>query len=506
VNDGCRNCGARLSVGAFLCPACGVPVASASPKAQPTWGELAIGPSDPPAAPRGYGSQPTDSNYDDLPAALGGSLGPPRPSGKPSGRVPPPRPPVPRASVPQPPPRSHEPTQPALFASDDGPSLELAVDSPYDAPRTSQAAPAGPRLSAVPVAGTRTRGDRSTYTNDSGGSFRHAEPQTEAAALARYGPVPNGAFASAYYAIRVGLRRMELKTALTRTIAERGRAAAEADRALTALGQALYHHRRDPRVAAFEVELERVMAADQTLGERHAAHQDARSEVISELSTLDQVVADTSATIDPVREHEANLQRYLSQLEDNSKRAQARRQRVEIQIRGLRASQKDSNDPELLPTLEAELRVREQEVRSLAEQMNEVRQGLGEARRELAAHLGTLEALQEDLQGRKRALQQKDDIHKSYGGVALDAMTYALRQLAHAALNSGLFVVAETESRKAEAAVTRLKDRDNDEVLHREALDCYDLTAVRTGIIVIVASTVGFVILLRVIRSMGGHF
>lgn len=380
----------------------------------------------------------------------------------------------------------------------EGPALELAVESPRQVTRAPT--PTSPSM------GARTRGDRSTYTNDAYDSGGGPAVPPEVMAIARYGAVPAGPFACAYYALRVGLRRLEINGALTRLTAERVRAAAEADRSLIAFGQALYHRRTDPRLAELEIEIERVMAADQTLGAQHAAHQDARSGVMGELATLDQVVADTSATIDPIREHEANLQRYLDQLQDNSKRAQARRQRAEIQIRGLRASDKTTEDPELLPALEAEFRVREQEVRSLAEQMAQVRQGLGEARRELAAHLGTLEALQEDRQGRRRALQHKDEFHKSYSGGALDAMTYALRQLAHGALDKGIFMVAESESRKAASAMQRLKDRDADLELHRVAIDSYDLTAVRTGIIVLVASAIGFVVLLRVIRSMGGHF
>lgn len=328
---------------------------------------------------------------------------------------------------------------------------------------------------------------------------------SEVDAVARYGPVPTTALGCAVYALKVGLRRMEISNTLTRLTAERTRAAADADRALTTLGHVLYQQRHDTRLAVLAPEIERVMAADQAVGERNAAHQDARWNVVDELATLDQVVADTSATIEPVREHEGNLQRMLDQLQDNSKRTQARLQRVEIQIRAMHASEEMSDDPELLPTLEAERRVREQELRAIGDQMAQVRQALGEARRELAAHLGTLEALHEDRQGRQRALQQKDDIHTSYTGDALDAMTYSLRMLAHAALDQGVFMVAEAENRKADAAVQRLKDRDHDESMHRQALDSYDVISVRKGAFVIVVGFIATMIALRLMRHLGAH-
>lgn len=378
------------------------------------------------------------------------------------------------------------------------PSLEL--DAPTEVQRSMR-----PIRGRVSMAGYQDSGIAPDESK-SESRFSRNEPLDEVATLARYGPIPEGPIAAVLYALKVGLRRMEIASTLTRLTAERGRAAAEADRALITLGQALYQRRDDPRLEDLAADIERVMHADQTLGERNAAHQGARWEVVDELATLDQVVADTSATIDPIREHEANLQRYLDELSDASRRTQARLKRVDIQIRALHGSDSMTDDPEQLPTLEAERRVREQEVRALAKQMAQVRGALGEARRELAAHFGTLEALREDQQGRQRALQERDDVHKNYTGEAVDAMTYALRRLAQSALAQGIFVVAELETRKAESAVQRLKDRDRDEVLHKEAIDSYDGGSVRTGVIVMVAGFLGALVMLRLIRHLGGHF
>lgn len=534
MNSACSGCGAQLKAGAFLCPQCGVPAAKAPVVTEPKWGSLALpgrAPSTskqpavapptpapatsrkppPPPSRSGQSAQRTslehldargfvggstfdqeraantmayhgqspgasfvDGGDDDLPAALGGFEAPL---------------PAPPRSMPSPPRKpSRAPTM----------SAPLELDVPHEMAHRSLRQERG----AAAAGSARLRG----FSSDLNDAPLEREPPSEIAVIARYGEVPKGLVACAFYAVRVGLRRMELSNTVARLVSERARAAAEADRALITLGQVLYQQRHDPRLAVLAPELERVMTADQTIGERNAAHQDARWEVVDELATLDQVVADTGATIEPIREHETNLQRYLEQLQDNSKRTQARMQRVEIQIRALHAAEDMTEDPELLPTLEAERRVRDQEVRALAAQIAQVRQALGEARRELAAHLGTLEALHEDRQGRQRTLQQRDDIHKSYGGEAIDAMTYSLRLLAHAALNQGLFMLAESETRRAETAVQRLKDRDRDETLHQAALISYDIISFRKGVFALSAAFVLTLVALRLVRHLGGHF
>lgn len=514
MSSACQSCGAKLAPSAMLCSDCGALVSarnSGAPPGTPVvrtgtgtgWGGLALptdkrsvpSPPRPPAPPTRAATSIAPSLLldEELPAALGGpaAASTPPPSA--------PRPPAPPPQrPPQPPQRMHAGLTNLASSMDHLPSLEL------DAPTEAQQ-PMRPIRGRVSVAGQQ---DASPTPDEfkAESRFSRNEPLNEVAALARYGRIPEGPIAAVTYAIKVGLRRMEIASTLTRLTAERGRAAAEADRALIGLGQALYQHRDDPRLEELAPDIERVMQADQTLGERNAAHQGARWEVVDELATLDQVVADTSATIDPIREHEVNLQRYLDELSDASRRTQARLQRVDIQVRALHGSDSTKEDPEQLPTLEAERRVREQEVKALAKQMAQVRGALGEARRELAAHFGTLEALREDQQGRHRALQERDDVHKNYTGEAVDAMTHALRRLAQSALTHGMFVVAELETRKAESAVQRLKDRDRDEALHKEAIDSYDGGAVRTGVIVMVAGFLGALVLLRVFRSLGGHF
>ncbi|HVY24899.1 MAG TPA: hypothetical protein VHB79_00050 [Polyangiaceae bacterium] len=332
----------------------------------------------------------------------------------------------------------------------------------------------------------------------------------EVALLADYGPPPRNAVSTPLYAFRVFSRRKPLKSALALQHAALAAAELERDTLLMRLASELRPSLEAHE--AFKRALEPVREIERLAGERGAALSQADSGYREQMAKFDGELAG-------LREAEARaktqtLEREASKTaaESELRRAEAKYQRVQIEIRGVLDLARQVLGPaggDLPPEHAAKLAELQGRAAALEPDLDQAKAKHGAA----VAALREAEAEAQRVRSQIRQL----DRQKAGAGAALGkqlneraaGMTEvekqlrdALAEVARAVLGArGALPVPETtlaqlreHDKQVEACATRLE-------MHVRALDSYDRDRARQGVIVVL-SVLGVVLLSILLKAM----
>lgn len=345
-----------------------------------------------------------------------------------------------------------------LGAPGDLPTLELDAPPPPEPDKTFARPREAPAPSSPEVSG--------------------AQPtQAAALALADYGPAPSHLLGAVPYAILVLLRRRALQRALTDLRRLRQTAESDHGEALVALGRAL-HAARD--ADALRPLQDAIRAADDTgrvAGERTEEWERSRQAADAQRASLSEKVEQAEAAAGPYRDRETKLATQMSVRETDLRRAKAKLQRVEIELRN------PATDPDRRALLEAEQQARQADVAQAKGKVDELAPQLSEARKALTVMLQALNDLEQQRRAVDQAQTRSEKVHLSTAGEAERHYHDAVRHLAEQAILRGAAdAIAPTEAGKARTMRATLESREREVALHEAALTAYDRTGFQRGV------------------------
>lgn len=376
------------------------------------------------------------------------------------------------------------PWEPADGAPADGSGpVERSFAPPTDAAGGAEAASGPPRTSSPE--GASDPGDSPPSPAEPTAS-RASEPgkepdppsAAEVAVLADYGPAPDGIFGAVPYAVLVLSRKRALQKALVDLRRLEETAAQDAREALVELGRAL--HARADALAPLKQLLSVCDDTGRVAGERTKEWEKSREAADAQRASLTAKIEQAETAAGPYRDRETKLATQMDVRENDLRRAKAKLQRVEIELRNLaHASQPDASKQQML---EAEREARRADVAKAQGHVDELAPQLAAARRELTV---MLEAVN-DLEKQRRAVDQARDrterLHLSTAGEAEEQYHQAVHDLAEQALARGLADgVAPEAAKSARLMTSALRTRRHEVRLHEAALTAHDAAAFKKG-------------------------
>lgn len=468
MSGNCGRCGASLPAGVGRCGKCGAPRAPSAETAS-RWGGLDVKP--PGGAGRAGAELGTAATMISRPAA------------PPTG--------LPDLIPPQPPPRPAAPPPPGRglgglggFGGDDD-LVVLSNSAALDLGMGSAAAPSAPRAPGAALELDAPVAKKVRSRKDDPEEFKR-EQYERVQKLADFGPVGANALEVAQYAVRVMTRRRALGAELVALRTERDAAEQAMHAAQEALGEAIFDKRAEPRLQPVVRELRAAAEAMVALDDTRSAGADAEAQAQTKVEGFAKQMAELEQQLSPVREREKRLLASINQLDQQKARLQALDKRAQIELRAL--AQAQNADPARATTLQAEQRARAGELASLDVQLQPFSDELGEVRRELAKHAGTIAALQEDRKAAVRAAGELKKQHSATAGDAHKQQRRALRVLALAVVERNLAGLEPDLVERANAAEEALDARDKAVKLHETALESFESGAFNRGRMVLVGA------------------
>ncbi len=342
----------------------------------------------------------------------------------------------------------------------------------------------------------------------------------EVRALADYGEAPHGILQSVPYAVRVTLRQRELRRALAGVRAALNEGEKRRDDRLVELGQVMRPEiEGNPDFAAAAAPLAN---AEKTKRAREEGLQSASGEFRQRVGAIDQEIAGQDAPLSRGRAEAAEREKAWEAAEELRKRHEARRKRVEIEVRNAQAKLERAETPPgekqqataLIQAAQGERATRAAEEKLATDQARDAEAKLALARRAVAE----VEAKIAELRKRRRAVE---DEFARQGAVRMEGIDAASREVRGALLEIGRRLAKggldpagyreasthESAERirkliaEAEAQVSRLQ---YDLEKHLRALDAADDGALKKGRIILVAVVVlllGSLIAWRALRT-----
>ncbi len=333
----------------------------------------------------------------------------------------------------------------------------------------------------------------------------------EVRALADYGPDPKGIVAAVPYAFRVLRRQRDLKRALEGVRRNLRDAEAKRDERLIELGTLLkpiiLGNAEYASIASSLGSAEKLVSErEQALAETNSAFRDKAKAIDEQIVQLDPTLAAARATID-------EKQRAFEDADRLRQKHEARRKRVEIDVRGAQAklaaletSQADRAAAQQLVAAASQ----ERETRAAEEAL--AQQAARAAEAELArarGHYEQIEGQVEALRKKRRLLEQEFSRQGAVRSEGVDAASKDVRnvllEVGRKTWKAGPDVEGAAMRRKgvtdAEAQVTKLQVEMEK---HVRALGAADKPAVRNGLVVALAAAVillGSFIAWRALRS-----
>lgn len=330
---------------------------------------------------------------------------------------------------------------------------------------------------------------------------RLADPavRAEVMALADYGEPPANLLGVVPYTVLVLTRQHAMRKerkALTQLL---GRAKVDTEEAETALGKSL-HARRDAEglevLAAQMAEADRLGAA---AGEHTGKFEVVRQAAETQRSALEQKIDEIKERAGPYRDRETKLATQMDVRETDLRRASAKHNRVEIELRNLRSA--PTLDAARIQLLEAEGQARKAEVDVAQGHVDELAPKLAEARRELAV----IVSAQNDLESQKRAVDQaqsrSEKAHQTTASQVGREYDRAARALATAAITAGVarqFAPERTNQVQLMRSAQRTRERELE--LYEAAFEAHDKSAlIKGGSVLAVAGLVVLTMILFVL-------
>lgn len=328
----------------------------------------------------------------------------------------------------------------------------------------------------------------------------------EVRALADFGEAPHGILQTVPYAVRVTLRQRELRRALAGVRSALTEGEKRRDDRLVELGQVMRPEiEGNPDFAAAAAPL---ADAEKTKRAREEGLQSASGEFRQRVGALDQEIALEDQPLSRGRAEAAEREKAWESAEELRKRHEARRKRVEIEVRNAQAKLERAETPPgekqqataLIQAAQGERGTRAAEEKLATDQARDAEAKLALARRAVAE----VEAKIADLRKRRRAVE---DEFARQGAVRMEGIDAASREVRGALLEIGRRLAkggldpagyrgaATHESAErirkliaeADAQVSRLQ---YDLEKHLRALDAADDGALRKGRIILVAVVV----------------
>lgn len=431
------------------------------------------------AGVRSFGDDPLDDDDESAGPAL--DLAAPDPRARTLAAAPPP-------AYPAPTPASR--TKLALSQPDPGSKRKLPAPlGPGVGPEGPVSKQDAPRTSAAPRPGSALEID--AY---------------EVRALADYGEAPHGLLQTVPYAVRVTLRQRELRRALAGVRAALTEAEKRRDDRLVELGEVMRPEiEGNPEFAAAAAPLAN---AEKTKRAREDALQSASGEFRTRASAIDQEIAAQDEPLARWRKEAAEREKTYEGAEDLRKRHEARRKRLEIEIRNAQSKLERAETPAperaqaqaLIQAAQGEKPTRAAEEKLATDAAQEAEAKLALARRGVA----DVEAKIADLRKRRRAVEDEFARQGAVRKEGIDAASREVRgalleigrRLATGGLDPKSYRVSTTHESagrvralivEAEGQIKRLQ---YDLEKHLRAVDAADDGALRKGRIILIATVV----------------
>ena len=329
-----------------------------------------------------------------------------------------------------------------------------------------------------------------------------AGDEAEALTLADYGEPPASFVTWVPYALLVTARRSALKKAMASLARLEAVAVQDAEDAMCALGKALHAHADRGRLEPLAVLLQDCDEAEGVAAGRSEQWAQSREAAEAQRSSLTQKLEHAQRAALPYRDRETKLATQMETRASDLRRAEAKRSRVQIEIRNLRQAAERTEAPldeAKLGLLDAELEAREADVATARGHVDELTPKLATARKELASMLSEANEIQKQRRAVDVAQDRTEKLHLSTTGDAEKAYRQATHALASAAVERDLAADLAPGPARTAALMTRtLESRGRELELHRLALRVYDKAAYQKGWALIVGVTVVVLVMLAV--------
>lgn len=370
--------------------------------------------------------------------------------------------------------------------SGDLPGLELDTDAIRPSSPGASAPPvqrsfAPPREPDVPGASHAGRRSSPAASGSHPSLPASSEPSpTEVAALADYGRAPDGIFGAVPYAVLVFTRRRALSRALGDLRRLRTTARNDARETIVELGRALHERGDAGELAPLSHLLSAADAAGRVAGQKTEEWTKAREVADTQRASLGAKIEQAEKAAGPYRDQETKLATQMNVREQDLRRAKARLQRVEIELRNLATS--SAPDASKQQMLEAERATRRADVDKAQGHVDELAPQLAAARRELTVVLEAVNDLERQRRAVDDAQSRSERLHLSTAGEAEKDYEAAVIPLAEHALERGIAdAVAPERAKAARLMRSALASREREVALHEAALGAYDEGAFQKG-------------------------
>ncbi|HJL20271.1 MAG TPA: hypothetical protein RMH99_31680 [Sandaracinaceae bacterium LLY-WYZ-13_1] len=367
-------------------------------------------------------------------------------------------------------------------ATHDSPGAPATTSSPGDLPVPDlPPSPSGPSSSA-PV--SRSFAPPREPSEAAGPHEPAPLPQAEVDALADYGPAPGSILGALPYAVLVFTRRRAVSRALADLRRLHRTAEEDAGEALVTLGRALHQRGDASELAPFRELLRAADEQGRVAGEKTQEWEQSRQVAETQRDSLQKKIEQAEQAAGPYRDRETKLATQMDVRETDLRRAKAKLQRVQIELRNLTASA--TPDPGRRQVLEAERDARKADVDKAQGRVDELAPQLAAARRELAVMLEAINDLEKQRRAVDQARDRTEKLHLSTAGEAEARYHDAVRELAEQALSRGVAEpVAPAETKAARMMITARDARAREIRLHEAALSAYDAPAFQKGAAII---------------------
>jgi hypothetical protein len=305
---------------------------------------------------------------------------------------------------------------------------------------------------------------------------------SEVALLADYGPAPNGIVGTVPYAILVLTRRRALQKSLSDLRRLHVTADADAKEALVDLGRAL-HANKDAELLSSLSSF--MVTADETgrvAGQRTEEWEKSRQTADAQRGSLAAKIEQAERAAGPYRDRETKLATQMNVRENELRRAKAKLQRAEIELRNLATTP----EPSRQPLLEAERDARRAEVDKAQGHVDELAPQLAAARRELTVMLQAINDLETQRRTVDQAQHRTERVHLSSAGEAEKHYHAAVSHLAEQALVRKVADAVAPEAAKNARLKQATSDARAKEIrVHEAALLAYDRPSLQKGLTIL---------------------